>query len=220
MSSNEEFFGLDNPGVKTSNFPKWDIQKGREYRFAIGVENIKAAFAGKKTHFYNKKRFTCKSTDKARAVCCTHEYGENGKPANEPKWRFGTVVVVYEINSATKQITSIQALPWYFNDQVWHQLRAIQEEFPLDTVDLKLVAVDPQMMKFTITNFKECLWRKHEKLKAQVLSEYPALLESLPRRIASNLSIPDLMEHLGLGDGSVAGDTASNADLSAIVEDL
>lgn len=220
MSNNEEYFGLDNKDVKSSNFPKWEIQKGKEYRFAIGVEDINRAFSGKQTHFFNKKRFQCKSTKTKREICCTHSYGENGKMANEAKWRFGTVVVVYEINPTTRSITGIQVLPWYFNDQVYHQLRSIHEEFPLDSVDLKLVAVDPQMMKFTITNFKDCMWRKSEKLKAQVSAEAPGLLEALPRRICTNLPMSDLAEHIGMGDGTVASDTASGADIGSIVDDL
>lgn len=219
MSQNEEYFGLDNPEVKTSNFPKWEIQKGKEYRFAIAIEDIKKAFVGKKAHYFNKKRFLCKSGPNGRAICCTHEYGENGKAANEPKYRFGTVVVVYEINSQ-KQITDIQVVPWYFNDQVWHQLKSIADEFPLDTVDLKLVAVDPQMMKFTITNYKDCVWRKSDKLKARVKAESESFYQALPKRICSNLTVSEISEHLGLGDGTVASDTASNAAIGDVLQDL
>ena len=213
-----EYFGIDDPTIKTSNFPKWEIQKGKEYRFAIAVEDIKKAFAGKKAHYFNKRRFLCKS-DKKREICCTHSYGENGKSANDAKYRFGTVVVVYEINSA-KEIVSWQVVPWYFNDQVWHQIKSIAEEFPLDTVDLKLVAVDPQMMKFTITNFKNCVWRRTEKIKQDVIAQAAPLLESLPKRICSNLTIAEIAEHIGLGDGTVATDTASSTDIGSIVEDL
>lgn len=219
MSTNEEYFGLDNPGIKTSNFPRWEIVKGKTYRFAIGVENIAQAFVGRKTHYFNKKRFACLSAPGKKAVCCSHEYGENGKAANEPKYRFGTVVVVYELNSQN-QITDIQVLPWYFNDQVWHQLKSINDEFPLNTVDLKLVAVDPQMMKFTITNYKDCVWRKSPKLTERVIAEGRDFVEALPKRVCSKMSESDISEHLGLGDGSIASDSASGADISGIVDDI
>lgn len=220
MSSNEEYFGLDNPGIKTSNFPRWEMVKGKEYRFAIAVEDISKAFAGKKAHYYNKKRFLCRSTPTKREICCTHEYGENGKPANEAKWRFGTVVVVYELSADKKQLLNTQVVPWYFNDQVWNQLRSIQDEFPLDSVDLKLVAVDPQMMKFTITNYKDCLWRKSDKLKQKVIAEAQPYLEALPKRVCSTLTVSEISEHIGLGDGTIAADTASGTDISSIVDDL
>jgi hypothetical protein len=216
MSEQDGFFGLDNKEAAQGNrFKKWEPVKGKKYIVGILAEDRAQAFCGFKTHFKDRK-FRCKSTNLKKEICCTHGYD-----GAEAKFSIGTIIAVYEVNSENK-IIGREVTPWFFNSIVYNQIIQALEDFPTDGPmnDLKITWDDPRMMRCSINASPKSIWSQNEEFKQNVLAEARPMWDALPNRIAKNLSIPEIAELLGIDDGTGAGDTASDMDLSDLASSL
>ena len=212
----EGFFGIDNKNAMGNKFKKWEPTRGKKYYVAILSEDQGAAFCGFETHFKEKK-FRCKSTKERKEICCTHGYDNN-----TPKWSIGTIIVVYQLEESEdgkkKRLTGYEVTPWLFNSVVYRQLADAFEDHPDKMVDLKITVEDPKMMKFSINAVTTSYWTQDPKLKQRLLAEAKPQFDALPKRLGSNLSVPEIADLLGLDNG--AGDTSSSMNLSDLASGL
>ena len=210
-----EEFGLDNDSVKSNNFQKFKGEKGKEYRIGLVADDLGKGFLGAKTHYIEGAgTVVCKSTSDTEAICCTHMY-----EGNVAKWKVGIPIIVYRLSSDGKTLESYKVVPWIFNDRVYNQLKTQHQEWGLDQNDLLLKCTDSQYQSFDISLKKGCIWRKSDKLREECLAEAEKLRKQIKRNLGRDLSMTELKEALGIGEGG-AGDAAADMDLGDVADVL
>jgi|SRR6056297_1946197 len=206
-------FGADNDEVRGYSFKSWKAKSGEKYRigFVFFDENPKSMFLGVPVH-YKDRYFVCKSTPEKKAICCTHSYD-----GNKPRWRVGGVIVMYEMSE--KKLRSYKLKPWVFTDKMYQKLKTANEEFPLSRHDLILSCTNEDYQTIEPQPCKESFWQMKDALKNKILDEAKIIHQEVGDNLASDLSIEEVKELLGIDDAG-SGDAAENVELGDVLEDM
>jgi len=207
MSENVETFGFENEEIKGGIYDKYKGKKGEVHRIGIVYTDAKAMFAGAKIHF-NTRFFLCK-----KGICC--------EKLGPPKWRVGAVLCKYATDRSGNLRTpfSYELLPWMFSEQTYMKLKNVNAEFPLATHDIKISCTNDEYQHLDITPCNEIIWTNKEALKKQVLEEAKPIWEYVKRGLASDLSVEEIKELLGLSTGG-GQDPTTNLNLDAVLNQV
>lgn len=194
--SSVEMFGADREDIQSNKFKSYKGKQDKTDTVGIVFTDKKAMYCGAPTH-YKDRYFLCKSTKENKAICCTANYERNN-----PKHRIGAVIVVYDIGkdpeTGNQKLRGYEVMPWIFGSQMYNKLKDLHSEFPLDQHDLKLKCVNEGFQNIDLTPCKTSIWRKNDKLKEQILAQFPAVMEDAKRNLGSNYNIEELKELLGV----------------------
>lgn len=133
------------------------------------------------------------------AVCC--------KRMDEAKKRFGAFVAHYGTTpdaKVTKPLTYTLKL-WRFGEAAFVNLRDVNAEFRLDSIDVVIRCTDEQFQKITISPCKErivALTRFPEKDKADIAAWVKAMLPEGKKSLGKKLTEAQLLERLGMATGA------------------
>jgi hypothetical protein len=181
-----ELFSFENEDIKGGVFEKYKGKKNETHRIAIIYTDPKAMFAGQKIH-YKDRYFLCK-----KGKCC-----EVLGPA---KWRVGAVIIKYSTDKmgTPKKPFGFDLYPWIFGEQTYAKLKGVNSEFPLATHDMKITCDNEEYQHLNPMACQESIWTSKEELKTMVLEQAKPYWESVKRSIASDLSVEEINELLGL----------------------
>jgi len=205
MPDNIETFGFENEEIKGGIYDKYKGKKGMIDRVGIVYTDPKAMFAGSKVHF-KERYFLCK-----KGICC-----DKAGPA---KWRVGAVIVKYltDKQGSMKKPFGYELLPWLFSETAYIKLKNLNTEFPMATHDIKIACTNEDYQHLDITPCNESVWAAKDEIKAKILEEAKPIWDYIKKGIASDLSIEEIKELLGLG--SVAGtDPTQKLDLDQVLD--
>lgn len=207
MSDNVETFGFENEEIKGGIYDKYKGKKGEVHRIGIVYTDPKAMFAGAKIHF-NTRFFLCK-----KGICC--------EKLGPPKWRVGAVLCKYSTDRSGNLRTpfAYELLPWMFSEQTYMKLKNVNAEFPLATHDIKISCTNDEYQHLDITPCNEIIWTTKDALKKQVLEEAKPIWEYVKRGLASDLSVEEIKELLGLSTGG-GQDPTTNLNLDAVLNQV
>ena len=218
-----EMFSADREDVQSSKFKSYKGKEGVTDRVGLiftdeMYNNGKKIYCGTKIHYeaVNKKYFICKSTKEDKQVCCTASYA-----GNRPKWRFGAVLVVYDIQikEGKPKLNGYQLLPWVFGEGTYNTLREVDSEFPLISHDIKLKCKNEDFQNMEILSCNDSIWRKNTELQKKILTEYPNVLEDTKRNLGRDLNIEEIREILGL-EAPGSKDAASDVSIGDVLSDV
>lgn len=212
-----ESFGLEREDIQPSRFQRFKMKGGQQERAGIVYANPKSIFKGALVH-YKDRYFICKSegqkpSDK-KEICCLHSYD-----GNRSKWRVGCVLVVYDIEKkdGKEKLKGYNLIPWIFGEKMYDKMRGL--DFPVTEHDLRLKCTNEEFQNIDITPAKSSLWQSNEELKKKVLAEAEEMFSEIPRNLASDLSVTEIRELLGI-DAPGAEDAAEDiGDIGDIIED-
>lgn len=206
MPENIETFGFDNEEIKGGLLERYKAKKGEVHRGGIIYTDPKSMFAGAKVHF-NQRFFLCK-----KGICC-----DKCGPA---KWRVGAVFCKYSTdrNGNLRQHFSYELYPWLFSEQTYTKLKNVNSEFPLATHDIKISCTNDEYQHIDIAPCNECIWTAKDKLQKQVLEEAKPIWDFIKRSIASDLSIEEIKELLGIGVSGAGADPTTKLDLDNVLD--
>ena len=206
-NANIETFGFENEEIKSGVFDKYKGKKGEIHRLGIVYTDPKAMFAGSKVHF-KERYFLCK-----KDICC-----DKIGPA---KWRVGAVVIKYSTDKlgGFKKPFSYELLPWMFSENTYIKLKTTNAEFPLATHDLKIACTNEEYQHLDITPCNDSVWIAKEDLKKKILEEAKPIWDYIKKGIASNLSIEEIKDLIGIGapEGS---DPTTDIDLDQVLNEV
>jgi len=202
-----ETFGFENEEIKGGMYERYKGKKGEVHRGAIIYTDPKAMFAGAKVHF-NTRFFLCK-----KGICC-----EKLGPA---KWRVGSVLCKYgtDRNGNIRQPFSYELFPWLFSEQTYIKLKTTNSEFPLANHDIKISCTNDEYQHIDINPCNEIIWTAKETIKKQILEEAKPIWDFIKRSIASDLSVEEIKELLGIGVQTAGGSDPTTAlDLDKVLD--
>lgn len=207
MPDNVSYFGFNNEEIKGGLYEKFKGVKGEVNRLGIIYTDPNAMFAGLKIH-YKDKYFICK-----KGKCC-----EVLGPA---KWRVGSVIAVYGTDKQgnIKKPFSYELYPWVFSEQTYIKLKNVNGEFPLATHDIKVSCTNEDYQNLDIIACNECVWTAKEELKKVILESAKPIWENVKRTIASDLSVEDINDLLGITKVT-AEDPTSKIDLESVLDKI
>ena len=79
----------------------------------------------------------------------------------------------------------------------------------------------PIYQHLDIVPCNECLWISRDELKTQIQEQAKPLWDSLKKTLASDLTVEQINELLGIGGGTVAGvDPSSKLDMDSVLNSL
>jgi len=202
-----ETFAFDNEDIRGGIYDKYKGRKNETDRLGIVYSDPKAMFVGAKTHFKDRF-FLCK-----KSICC-----EKIGPA---KWRVGSVICRYATDKLgnLKKPFEYTLMPWIFSEQTYVKLKNTNSEFPLASHDVKVACTNDEYQHLDITPCNECIWTAKEELKKQVLESAKPIWESLKKSIASDLSIEEIKDLLGMGT-VVGADPTSKLNLDQVLDQV
>jgi hypothetical protein len=202
-----ELFGFDNEEIKGGMFDKYKGKKGETHRCAIVYSDPKAMVAGTLSH-YKERFFRCK-----KGKCC-----EVCGPA---KWRVGAVLIKYATDKlgTIKKPFSYDLYPWIFSEATYGKLKAINSEFPLANHDIKISCDNEEYQHLNITVCNESIWTSKDELKTLVLDQAKPIWESVKKSIASDLSVEEINDLLGLSTGP-GSDPSVKIDLDQVLDKI
>lgn len=206
MPDNIETFGFDNEDIKGGLYDKYKGKKGEVHRCAIVYVDPKTMFAGAKVHF-NQRFFLCK-----KDICCDR--------CGPPKWRVGAVLVKYDTDKQgnPKKPFSWETIPWMFSEQTYTKLKNTNSEFPLASHDVKIACTNDEYQHLDINACQECLWQAKDTIKAKVLTEAKPVWDFIKKSIASDMTIEDIKDLLGMSSGS-GSDPTQKLDLDSVLDE-
>lgn len=218
-----EMFGTDREDIKTRKFNSYKGEGGKTDLLGIVFpDGAKAKFCGTRVH-YHERYFICKSKwekDKLvdPAVCCTATY--KGKQA---KYRVGAVIIVYRIGKDPEtdkdKLMGYELMPWIFGEGIYEQLQSTDKEFSLESHDIKVKCTNADFQNMDIKPTAKSIWRSNEKLKEKVLAQFESKLEDAKKGLASDFSLEEIKEHLGI-ETPGAEDAAVDINMSDVVGDI
>jgi hypothetical protein len=210
-----EVFGTERDDIQGSKFQKYQGIEGQTDRVAIIPFEGKKYFKGAKTHFKDRI-FLCKSTPQKKEICCTHSYA-----GNNPEYRMAGVVVIYDLamKDGKPKLKGYQLLPWFFKATMYQKLVKADQEFPLDSHDIKLTCRNKEFQTIDVQSCKDCIWVSNPELKKKILEEAAPIFEQIPRGIGADLGITEIHEQLGI-DNPGAEDAATNIDLGTVIDTI
>jgi len=206
MADTIETFGFENEDIKGSLYEKYKGKKGETHRGGIIYTDPKAMFVGSKVH-YKDKFFLCK-----KGKCC-----ESLGPS---KWRVGAVLVKYSTDKQgnPKKPFGFDLLPWVFGEQTYVKLKNVNSEFPLANHDIKISCENEDYQTLSITPCNESIWTREE-IKASILDQAKPIWEYLKRAIASDLSVEEINDLLGIPSAASA-DPSSKLNLDDVLDKI
>ena len=207
MAENIETFGFDNEQIKGGLLEKYKGKKGETHRVAVIYTDPKAMFAGSKVHF-KERFFLCK-----KGICC-----DKCGPA---KWRVGAVLIKYATDKqgTLKQPFSYELYPWMFSEGVYIKLKNLNQEFPLASHDIKISCTNEDYQHLDITPCNEAIWQAKEELKNKVISEAKSIWDYIKKGIASDLSIEEIRDLLGMSTAA-GSDPSVKMDLDQVLDNV
>ena len=212
-----ESFGAGRDDIQGSKFKKYRGKTGNTDRVGIIYyeDNPKTMFKGVKSHFKDRF-FVCKSSSTNREICCLHSYDRN-----KPEYRVGCALVKYELRKkdGKTKLASYEVLPWIFSAKMYHKIDAVDGEFKLVEHDLNLACINEDFQTIEVTPCKESIWQGSPDLKKKIIEEAEGIIEDVGRNLASDLSLTEIRELLGI-DAPGSEDAATDIDLGSVVEDL
>ena len=212
-----EDFGTERDDIEPIKFKKYKGKKGNEDRVGIIFpdDNKKKMFKGAPCH-YKDRYFLCKSTKGNKEICCTHGYD-----GNTPKYHIGAVLVIYDMvtQEGKPKLRGFETIPWVFSETMYQKRKSADQEFELDTHDIKLKCTNEEYQTIDVTICKESIWRSGDKIKKKVLEEAESHFENLGKQIASDLGITEIRELLGI-DAPGVDDAATDVDLENVIDTI
>jgi len=201
-----ELFGFDNEEIKGGIYDKYKGKKGETHRCGIVYSDPKAMLAGTKVHF-KERFFLCK-----KGKCC-----EVCGPA---KWRVGAVLIKYgtDKSGAIKKPFSYDLYPWIFSEATYVKLKGINSEFSLANHDIKISCDNEEYQHLNIIACNESIWTSKEELKTLVLDQAKPIWESVKKSIASDLSVEEINDLLGISSVAAGADPTAKIDLNAVLD--
>lgn len=209
MADNIETFGFENEEIRGGFYEKYKGKKGEIHRVAILYSDPKTMFAGSKIHYANHRYFLCK-----KGLCC-----DKCGPA---RYRVGGVIVKYgtDRNGTVKQPFSYEILPWIFGEQTFIKLRTVNSEFPLASHDIKISCENDDYQHLSFAPCNESIWIAKEDLKKKILEDAKPMWEYVKKSIASDLSVEEIKDLLGVGGGGGGSDPSSNLNLDQVLSSV
>lgn len=203
-----ETFGFENEDIRGGVFEKYKGKKGETHRIGIVYTDPKAMFAGAKIHF-KERYFICK-----KGKCC-----EICGPA---KWRVGAIVVKYATDKAgnIKKPFSFDIYPWVFGEQTYAKLKSTNSEFSLANHDIKITCDNDDYQHINPTACQESIWTSKEELKTMVLEQAKPYWDSLKRTIASDLSVEEINDLLGVSNPGQGSDPSTKLNLDSVLDSI
>lgn len=207
MAENVETFGFENEDIKGGVYDKYKGKKGEVHRLGVIYTDPKSMFAGSKVHF-NQRFFLCK-----KGVCC--------EKCGPPKWRVGAVVIKYgtDKQGAVKQPFSYEIMPWLFSEGAYLKLKTTNSEFPLASHDIKVSCTNDEYQHLDINPCQESIWQAKEELKKKILEEAKPVWDYIKKSIASDLSVEEIKDLLGMSSGAGA-DPTQKLDLDSVLDQV
>ena len=202
-----EMFGFENEEIKGGMYDKYKGKKGETHRAAIVYSDPKVMVCGTKVHFKDRF-FLCK-----KGKCC-----EVLGPA---KHRIGAVLIKYSTDKlgTIKKPFGYDLYPWLFSEATYAKLKAINSEFPLANHDIKISCDNEDYQHLNIIACNESIWTAKDELKTMVLEQAKPIWESVKKSIASDLSLEQINDLLGLTTG-VSSDPSVKLDLDQVLDKL
>lgn len=211
-----ESFGIERDDIKTHKFNKWKMETGQEVRGAIVYPEGSpgALFVGCRCHVKKGERiFVCKSTKDKPEVCCTH-----GWEGNNSRMHMGSPLLVYDTveEGGKTKLKGYKLVPWVFWEPQFEKLKKCGKQFPLDKYDITLSCTNGEYQTIDVTSCNNSIWTSNEALMKKVFEQAKAIREDITKNLASDLSISEIKELLGI---EVAGsqDAASDVNLSDVL---
>jgi hypothetical protein len=203
-----EVFGFENEDIKGGIYDKYKGKKNQTDRVAIVYTDPKAMFAGSKIHFKDRF-FLCK-----KGKCC-----EALGPA---KWRVGAVLIKYSTdrNGMPKKPFEYSLYPWVFSEQTYIKLKNTNSEFPLATHDIKISCTNEEYQHLDIIPCNESIWTAKEELRTAVLEQAKPIWEYVKKSIASDLSVEEINDLLGISSAVAGADPTSKIDLDSVLDKI
>jgi hypothetical protein len=206
MPESIELFGFEKEDIRGGIYEKFKGKKNQIDRCALVYTDPKAMFAGQKVHF-KERFFMCK-----KGKCC-----EVCGPA---KWRVGAVLIKYgtdKLGNPKKPLT-YELYPWIFSEQTYIKLKGVNNEFPLATHDIKISCSNEEYQHLDIVPCNESIWT-HESLKNSVLEAAKPIWEYIKKGIASDLSVEEINDLLGMSSAAAA-DPTTKLDLDSVLDKM
>lgn len=206
--SDIDTFAFDNEEIKGGVFEKYKGVKNEIHRLAIVYTDPKAMFAGSKIHF-KERYFLCK-----KGKCC-----DICGPA---KWRVGAVIVKYATDKQgnLKKPFSYELLPWLFSEATYIKLKTVNSEFPLATHDMKISCTNDEFQHLDITPCNESIWTAKDELKNAILETAKPIWDFIKKSIASDLSVEEINDLLGVSTAAGDDPSASKIDLDSVLDQV
>lgn len=207
--SDMETFGFENENIQGGLFEKYKGKKGETHRIGLVYTDPKLMFSGAKIHFKDRY-FICK-----KGKCC-----EILGPA---RWRVGALVVKYatDRNGNPKKPFGFDIYPWVFGEQTYAKLKSANSEFSLTNHDIKITCDNDEYQHLNINACQESIWTSKEELKTAVLSQAKPYWESLKRTIASDLSVEEINELLGItSSGGQTDPSTGGFNLDSVLDSI
>lgn len=212
-----EAFGADREDIKSSKFQKYKMKTGTTDRIGFIFEDPKKIFRGALCHVVPEKRiFMCKSTKEKKEICCTHAWS-----GNIPRWHIGCVIIIYNLIQVDGKfkLKDYLLMPWLFWEKTYGKLQSADKEFPLDSHDVKLTCSNEEFQTIDIQSCRESIWVSNTELKKKVIAEALPIFESINKNLASDLSITEIKENLGIETAGV-GDAATDVNLGDVISTI
>lgn len=196
MSDSVRTFDFENEDIK-GGFEKYKGKKGEVHRLGIVFTDPKAMFAGSKVH-YKERYFHCK-----KGKCC--------EVIGPSKWRVGAVVVQYATDKQgnLRKPFSYDLWPWIFGEVTYNKMKTVNSEFPLVTHDIKISCENEEYQHLNITPCSESIWTAKDEIKTPVLEQAKGIWEYVKKSIASELSVEEINDLLGIGGGGASDPSAA-----------
>jgi hypothetical protein len=203
-----ELFGFDNEEIKGGMYDKYKGKKNETHRCGIIYSDPKAMLAGMKVHF-KERFFQCK-----KGKCC-----EICGPA---KWRVGAVLIKYgtDKHGAIKKPFSYDLYPWIFSEATYVKLKGINSEFSLANHDIKISCDNEEYQHLNIIACNESIWTSKDELKTLVLDQAKPFWESVKKSIASDLSVEEINDLLGIGSSAPGADPTAAINLDQVLDKI
>lgn len=210
MSDNINTFGFGegDDDIRGGVYDKYKGKKGEVHRNGIIYTDPKAMFAGAKIHFA-QRFFLCK-----KGICCDK--------LGAAKWRVGAVIIKYGTDKQgnVKQPFSYELLPWLFSEQTYTKLKNLNAEFPLASHDIKVSCTNDDYQHLDITPCNETIWQAKDTLKKQILEEAKPIWDYIKKSLASDLSIEEIKDLLGMGTAGAGVDPTQKVDLDQVLNSI
>lgn len=203
-----QYFGFENEEIKGGAYDKYKGKKNQVDRVAIIYTDPKAMFAGSKIHFKDRF-FLCK-----KGKCC-----EILGPA---KWRVGAVLIKYgtDKQGMIKKPFEFSLMPWIFGEQTYVKLKNTNSEFPLANHDIKISCTNEEYQHLDLTPCNESVWTAKDELKTSILEQAKPIWEYVKKSIASDLSVEEINDLLGLATGAQGADPSTKIDLDSVLDKI
>lgn len=181
MADYYDEIGFDDDTIGSERTERWKGRKG--YTDRVGF--IFPTRVRKTKVHYKEKYIECMG-----GVCC--------EKLGPPSHRLGIVMVHYATDrkGTLEKPFRYTVKQWVFSGKKYEDLRALNAEWPLAEHDVKITCIEEGFQQLKYVACKDSVWRKDEKLKAQIEREGEAALKSI--YLASRLSADEIREHLGV----------------------